>query len=588
MKTLLFNSLFFALFASSEICAQDLIHYWNFNNETSNADMLIVNETIGGASINHLQVAGISAIVIGAGGNFDIENLNAQNGDLAGSHLRFNDPIGGGLEFVLPTTGYEDVVVQFTTRRSGSGAGDQLWYYSTDGGANYTLFTTVQSIDGNPVLTTLDFSVIVAANNNADFRVKVEFAQGGGGLVGNNRFDNFTVNALTFGTGGPSEPSIAVEPTALSAFAQTLGFPSSPQELTLSGANLTGDISIVVTGNFEISFNASDNYSASLELPTPLGFIVGTPVFVRLNTNTVGTSTGTLTFSTVDADNITFPLEGSTTAPQSSLLYYWHFNTLVTPTDVTVIDADYTLIAGFTGSFEYTDPVEGQRDIDAYSPGTLLNIQMGETPGSAARVRNPATLRSLVFDVPTTGAENIVFTYAVQRSENGSQSNTVEYSLDGTTFILAGLSNNTQDLTDFEVWQNFVYDFSGIEGANDNDNFKIRITFNHASAGNPSGNNRFDNITLTGTLLQSDLGLFESGETSVQVFPNPAIEAIAVIADQQIQQLYVFDAVGALVIQIEHINGTELSFDVSSLEAGIYMILVQTTTGYSQTRFVKN
>ncbi len=588
MKTLLFNLLLTVLFASSQLCAQDLIHYWNFNNETSVEAMLTVNESIGGASINHLEVAGISAIVVGTGGNFDIENLNAQNGDVAGSHLRFNDPIGGGLEFILPTTGYEDIVVQFSTRRSGSGAGDQLWYYSTDGGDNYTLFTTIQSIDGNPVLTTLDFSVVSAANNNADFRIKVEFAQGGGGLVGNNRFDNFTVNAIVFGSGGPSEPSISVNTSVLVAFEQTLGFASSPQELTLSGANLTGDISIVVTGDFEISFNASEDFSSTLELPAPLGFIVGTPVFVRLNANAEGTSTGTLTFSTVDADDITFPLEGTTSAPQTALLYYWHFNTLVTPTDVTVIDADFTLIAGFTGSFEYTDPVAGQRDIDAYSPGTLLNTQMGATQGAAARVRNPAALRSLVFDVPTTGAENIVFTYAVQRSENGSQSNTIEYSLDGTTFIDAGLANSTQDVANFEVWQNLTYDFSSIEGANDNENFKIRINYNHASAANPSGNNRYDNITITGTLLQSDLGLFDLSVNAIRVYPNPAHDAIAVSSENGMQQLFVFDALGALVLQFEQINGAELSFDVSTLEAGVYTILVQTTTGYNQIRFVKN
>ena len=588
MKTLLFNLLFTVFFASSPLFAQDLIHYWNFNNETSVDAMLTVNESIGGASINHLEAAGISAVVVGTGGNFEIENLNAQNGDAAGSHLRFNDPIGGGLEFVLPTTGYEDVVVQFSTRRSGSGAGDQLWYYSTDGGANYTMFTTIQSIDGNPVLTTLDFSVISGANNNADFRIKVEFAQGGGGLVGNNRFDNLTVNAIVFGSGGPSEPSISVNPSALIAFEQTLGFASSPQELTLAGANLTGDISLVATGDFEISFNASDDFSSTLELPTPLGFIVGTPVYVRLNANAEGTSTGTLTFSTADADDISLPLEGTTSAPQSALLYYWHFNTLVTPNDVTAIDADFTLIAGFTGSFEYTDPVEGQRDIDAYSPGTLLNIQMGETQGAAARVRNPAALRSLVFDVPTTGAENIVFTYAVQRSGNGSQSNTIEYSLDGTTFIDAGLANSTQDVSDFEVWQNLTYDFSSIVGANDNENFKIRINYNHESASNPSGNNRYDNITITGTLLQSDLGLSDLSVNAIQAYPNPAHDAIAVSAENEMQQLFVFDALGALVLQFEQINGAELSFDVSTLEAGVYTILVQTATGYNQIRFAKN
>jgi len=575
------------LMSATMLFGQDLIHYWNFNDESSVANMLLSNQTIGGAQINHLE-GGISAVVVGTGGNFDVDNLNARNGDAAGAHLRFNDPIGGGLEFVLPTTGYEAVAVSFATRRSGSGAGDQLWYYSINGGQDYTLFTTIQSQDANPVLVTLDFSVVAAVNDNADFRIKVEFAQGAGGLVGNNRFDNFAVDAYELGTSGPNEPAITLNPETLQNFAQTLGFSSSPQQLNVSGENLSSDISLSVTGNYEISLNDTEDFSSSVTIPTPLGFVVNVPVYVRLNAATEGAHNGVLTISATDVDDITLDLTGEANAPQTALLYYWHFNTLVTPNDVTVIDADFTLLAGFTGSFEYTDPVEGQRDIDAYSPGTLLNIQMGETQGAAARVRNPAALRSLVFDVPTTGAQNIVFTYAVQRSENGSQSNTVEYSLDGVTFIDADLANSTQDVADFEVWQNLTYDFSSIEGANDNENFKIRITYNHASAANPSGNNRYDNITVTGTLLQSDLGLLDLSAHEIRVYPNPAHDAIAVNSDNQMQQLFVFNAYGALVLHFDQINGAELSFDVSTLEAGVYTILVQTTTGYNQIRFVKN
>jgi hypothetical protein len=587
MKTKITLFTIWTLMSATTLFGQDLIHYWNFNDESSVSNMLLSNQSIGGAQINHLQ-GGISAVVVGTGGNFDVDNLNARNGDAAGTHLRFNDPIGGGLEFVLPTSGYEAVAVSFSTRRSGSGAGDQLWYYSINGGQDYTLFTTVQSQDANPVLVTLDFSVIAAANDNADFRIKVEFAQGAGGLVGNNRFDNFAVDAYELGTSGPNDPAISVNPETLQNFAQTLGFSSSPQQLNVSGENLSSDISISVTGNYEVSLNDTEDFSTSVTIPTPQGFVVNVPVYVRLNADTQGAHNGVLTISASDVDAITFDLIGEANAPQTALLYYWHFNTLVTPNDVTVIDADFTLLAGFTGSFEYTDPVQGQRDIDAYSPGTLLNVEMGETPGAAARVRNPAALRSLVFDVPTTGAENIVFTYAIQRSENGSQSNTIEYSLDGTTFISAGLTDNTQDVVGFEVWQNLTYDFSSIEGANDNENFKIRISYNHASASNPSGNNRYDNITVTGTLLQNDLSLFELTANQIQVYPNPANDVVSISAESEVQKLFVFDAVGALVLHFEQINGDELSFDVSTLEAGVYTILVQTANGFKQIRFVKN
>jgi len=586
MKTKITLFTIWTLMSATTLFGQDLIHYWNFNDESSASNMMLVNETIGGGQINHIE-GGISAVVVGTGGNFDIENLNTRNGSVSGAHLRFNDPIGGGLEFVLPTTGYEAVVVSFATRRSGSGAGDQLWYYSINGGQDYALFSTIQSLDANPVLVTLDFSVVAAANDNADFRIKVEFAQGAGGLVGNNRFDNFAVDAHELGTSGPSEPGISVNTESLNNFSQTLGFSSSPQQLSVSGENLSSAISISVTGNYEVSLSESDNYSTSVSIPTPDGFVVNIPVYVRLNAGSEGTQNGILTISADDVDDITIDLNGETAAPQTALLYYWHFNTLVTPNDVTVIDADFTLIAGFTGSFEYTDPVVGQRDIDAYGPGTLLNVEMGESPGTAARVRNPAAARSLVFNVPTTGTENIKFAYAVQRSNNGGLTNTIEYSIDGVNFIDTDLSNSTQDVGEFEVWNTLTYDFSSISAVNDNPNFKIRITWGDANAANLSGNNRYDNITITGNLLQDDLGLNNS-ELVVAVYPNPASDEINIVSNDVVEEFFIFNSVGALVGHQSELNTVNTTVDVNALESGVYIVLIQTKYGFSQVRFIKN
>ena len=193
-----FLSLLLVLFVTTSY-GQTLVHYWNFNNSTSIATITTPAQTVGGATLNAIP-GGISAIdyANGTGQNFNVLNLNARNGDVSGTHLRFNDPIGGALEFTLPTTGYENCIVNFATRRSGSGAGTQIWSYSIDG-TNYLPFTNVIPNNGDPALATLDFSGIDATDNNPNFKLKVEFQQGSGGTVGNNRFDNFTLEGTTFG-----------------------------------------------------------------------------------------------------------------------------------------------------------------------------------------------------------------------------------------------------------------------------------------------------------------------------------------------------------------------------------------------------
>src|SRR5215217_5699769 len=141
---LFYTFLLVSLFLGTRSSAQQLIHYWNFNNTATQTDLLAPNQaTVAGASITHIT-GGTSAIDVtgGTGQNFNISNLNARNSDASGTHLRFNNPIGGELVFALPTTGFQDAVVKFTTRRSGSGAGLQYWSYTTNG-TTFIPFDTV-------------------------------------------------------------------------------------------------------------------------------------------------------------------------------------------------------------------------------------------------------------------------------------------------------------------------------------------------------------------------------------------------------------------------------------------------------------
>ncbi|MCD0476032.1 choice-of-anchor I family protein [Flavobacterium sp. EDS] len=204
LKTLFCISL---LFTSSFSWGQTLINYWSFNNPTSVATMTTPNVAlIAGTTITAIA-GGTSFIEFngGTGQNFDLLNLNSRNSEVSGTHLRFSNPIGGALVFALPTTGYKDIIVKFATRRSAQGAGTQNWFYSLDGNS-YISFTPVTPNNGDPGLATLNFTAITGANNNSNFKIKVEFDQGPGGTGGNNRFDNFTTEGTPNGGGDTTAP----------------------------------------------------------------------------------------------------------------------------------------------------------------------------------------------------------------------------------------------------------------------------------------------------------------------------------------------------------------------------------------------
>lgn len=173
-----------AQFAATAPPPGPLLHYWNFN-ALNPANLLNVTETIGGGT---LAVTGASEP--GSGQSFAAEN--ARNGDPAGNHLRLNLPLGTTVDLDLPTTGHENIVVKYETRRSGQGAGTQVVTYSVDG-TNYLPFATLAILDAAPVVQVLDFRGIPAANDNPLFALRITFLQGDGGTAGNNRIDNLTV-----------------------------------------------------------------------------------------------------------------------------------------------------------------------------------------------------------------------------------------------------------------------------------------------------------------------------------------------------------------------------------------------------------
>jgi len=255
-----------------------LIHYWNFNNTGT---LLTPTYTIGGGTWS-ISNGPSTEVLSGTGQDFFGEN--ARNGDAVSSHLRVNNPLGAAMTITLPTAGYEDIVVMYETRRSGSGAGQQIVDYTLNG-TNYSNYTTINVVDGTPVLYTLDFTSITGASDNPNFGLRVTYDLGAGGSVGNNRFDNFTVEGAALPL--PNQPPVVEENPGLQFLIENDGATiidleavfSDPENdplifnaqsdntnVVIVGIN-DGELALValLRGQANISVTADDGFSAPVQ-----------------------------------------------------------------------------------------------------------------------------------------------------------------------------------------------------------------------------------------------------------------------------------------------------------------------------------
>ena len=163
-----------------------LVHYWDFNNTTSNETL--VSPNLGNGQLTYL------------GNFFDSvspgSDVNLRSESEIGTALRLRNASG---DFIIsiPTIGHQNIQLKYAATRTGSGSQTQTIFYSIDG-INYTqnsLDTNQFSLTENIYnLINIDFSNIAAADNNPNFKVKIVFDEASANIAnGNNRIDNITV-----------------------------------------------------------------------------------------------------------------------------------------------------------------------------------------------------------------------------------------------------------------------------------------------------------------------------------------------------------------------------------------------------------
>lgn len=170
---------------------------------------------------------------------------------------------------------------------------------------------------------------------------------------------------------------------------------------------------------------------------------------------------------------------------QQQLIHYWNFNA-----PDKLLEASYTLREG-TLKTKVDEGASTEVSSGTGNGFRAENTWFEQEAGSHLRINNPLG-SELVYTLPTTGFSDISFQYESRRSGQGSEIQRIAYSLDGSSFIE---KEAIQVLDEDPIV--YTIDFSGIEGVNNNPNFSISIKF-EAGEGSTAGNNRFDNVTISG------------------------------------------------------------------------------------------
>ena len=174
------------------------------------------------------------------------------------------------------------------------------------------------------------------------------------------------------------------------------------------------------------------------------------------------------------------------------VVHAWHFNNL--PSGVlTEIAADVSLLGGAS----ITYPGSGAGYLDRVD-GTVLGALPDTPAGYALRVRNPSDTRELVVTLPSTGHEDLTLGYAATRTVNGAQEHSVfcRVEQEGEWLPIA------EGVMVSEAYQYFSHDLSATGGTADNPHLVVKFVFGGTNASGTSGNQRFDNLTCTGTAVQ--------------------------------------------------------------------------------------
>ena len=192
-KLVLASCLYVSLSVSSRA---DLIAGWDFASLPANTitpPTMAANVGSGG-----LDLSAFSAVPPITRTNFSGVVLNnfAGGDPAAGGALAIQGTNANGLSMIFSfnLTGYQDPVLTFATRGTGTGFNTHTWLYSTDNVTYNPVIANVANQTATWSIETVDLSAFNAVDNNSTVFLELTLSGATSGS-GNNRFDNIQLNA---------------------------------------------------------------------------------------------------------------------------------------------------------------------------------------------------------------------------------------------------------------------------------------------------------------------------------------------------------------------------------------------------------
>ncbi len=183
----------------------------------------------------------------------------------------------------------------------------------------------------------------------------------------------------------------------------------------------------------------------------------------------------------------------ATSANSQTLMYYWNFNQSVPATGVNWTAPILDTIHSATLTYTMANAVS--------FGGSAYNGVTGEVNGGSfcptggtANINNGTYIQ---LNIPTTGYNDISVSYASRRTSSGFTSQVVEYTTNGTDWVVKETKDISTYTNNWVLTQVVTIDFTSIPAVNNNANFAVRVTFNGATT--EAGNNRIENIKVLGS-----------------------------------------------------------------------------------------
>ncbi|MDD3143417.1 MAG: SUMF1/EgtB/PvdO family nonheme iron enzyme [Candidatus Cloacimonetes bacterium] len=191
-------------------------------------------------------------------------------------------------------------------------------------GSNLTANVTVTAPTGYRVATsqsgTYSTSLTVnqsggSVNTTIWVRFQPTSDQSYSGNVSNSSSGATTVNVSVSGTGvNPTVPVISVNPTSLSFGNVTVDTNSTPQSYTLSGSNLTGNVTVTAPTGYRVATSQSGTYSTSLTVNHSGGSVNAT-IWVRFQPTSAQYYGGNVSNSSSGATTVNVSVSGTGVSP---------------------------------------------------------------------------------------------------------------------------------------------------------------------------------------------------------------------------------------------------------------------------------